>query len=86
MERKTHMNYIIFNDGSVLIFSDNISPQSIKVEGKFPVSGGFCDIAETQNKNNGMISRFVSPYGGLRELEVRSNPIDSKILNKLIFS
>lgn len=86
MNSKIYMKYIIYNDGSVVVFSDNIQVNDIHVKEKTPISGGSCGIAEIPDIETGTITRLVAPWGGLKELGIRSKPEDSKILNKLIFS
>jgi hypothetical protein len=75
------MKYIVFLDGSAIIFSKTTSHKWMAGD-KIVRSAGFCTVETYRNQYDDIRAK-VQVYGKSDTLGVESNPADAKILEEM---
>ena len=75
------MKYIVFADNSAVIFPETTSHKFVAGD-KLVISAGFCKI-ETYRNNFDDIRANVCVWGESTTLNVKSNPDDAKIIERI---
>lgn len=79
--RRSSMKYIIFTDGSAVIFGDTTSHKA--VAGNRPVSSaGFCRVETFRNDYDDVRAK-VSAWGKSDSLDAYSHPGDNMVLEMM---
>lgn len=77
------MKYIVFDDGSVILFSD--SEDHKKMSAGRPVrSAGFCVFETKRNVFDDIVCGSVGAFGESKSLGITSMPEDTKIIKEAI--
>lgn len=75
------MKYIVFQDGSAIIFADSMNHEYMA--DKKPVkSAGFCQIETYRNQFDDIRAK-ISCFGESTTLNVKAEPNDSQILENI---
>ena len=75
------MKYIVFQDGSAIIFADSMNHNYMANE-KPVKSAGFCQIETYRNQFDDIHAK-ISCFGESTTLGVKSDPNDAQILESL---
>lgn len=75
------MKYIIFANGSPVIFPDSVGHKEV-AGNKMVVSAGFCRIETFRNQWDDIRAK-VSIWGKSTSLGVKSNPDDAEIIERI---
>lgn len=76
------MKYIVFEDGSAIVFAEN--QDHIKMANNKPVrSAGFCWVETTRNQYDDLVFKDCVCYGRSDSLNVDSRPDDKDVIREV---